>query len=228
MDALLPISLGNQRFSSRNLEVAVQALPTDVSALTFLIADSLQLYNRVSMVERGEQYAEILKRYRYLNSESADRKRWLRRLRSRVADTSRYSRWAVKSAADYADNHLMEIFRNVLLAFHTVSQFRRDVEEAAKSYYLTRRTPPTATDLRLSELYIVEEIALNVRVRVTDGLSHEFYLGTFHEPLINVYRKKYGFDTADLAGRVGMVDDFRFYSGEWANDVFAWRECGAP
>jgi hypothetical protein len=162
--------------------------------------------------------ADFTERNRYLE----ERKKWLQKvLRDAKVDFAE-TKCRFLGFADVTDHRFFDIYRNVILAFHTVELFRRDVEQAAERYCAKRpvRHSPMQ-EVRLSEAYILEEIAVNVRVRLLEGIQDEYYPFGYPKPMLRVYTEDYGFSAFDLAGSKFCHTDFTFF--EWNQSTDTWR-----
>lgn len=149
--------------------------------------------------------------------DGGSRKRWFQRLSKSMAGLLP-EQVTILSYEDINGLELLAVWRRVLVCFETDIKFRKDVEEAADLHFKRGGISPSELDLRLSRLYILEEIAANVQIRVGSALQDEYYLGTFHEPLLRLYSGWYNFCIDDLAGVKTSITDFRFFSwgcGAW-------------
>jgi hypothetical protein len=209
---LIPISVSNPRFTTAVLERVLSTFSQGFGDITFLIADKLYLYNKVRDVDGGFELAAALNDYRARNSESEDRFRWLEKLEQRHLRPLGIKS-QILTIDDLSDVHLVTILRNVVLAYHTIPEFQRDVQEAAENFYAGHgELTPTRKQLRLSASYVLEEIGLNIRVRVLGGIEYEYYGGEYVKPLLNVYAGKYGISVEELAHSKPKVLRYVFLS----------------
>ncbi len=74
--ALIPISVDNPGFSTSLMVSALSALNEKYDELVFLIADDLQLYNKVTNVKSGADLSAVLKtfkeKYDYFERKNVD------------------------------------------------------------------------------------------------------------------------------------------------------------
>ena len=100
---------------------------------------------------------------------------------------------------DFEDRICYRIFRNVMLAFYAVPAFADDVTATATKH-ANSRDDLYGHDLkvRLSIGYILEEIALSLRIHLVDGVGAEFYMGSHSVPVLKLYAGQYEFRASDL------------------------------
>ena len=209
--ALIPISLSNSKFSSARMRSAIKALPRGFGGYLFLVADSLEEYNVASRALAKKKTSGHL-----LGKLQADplsqRKIWIERLLKRIShDDPTKPRWRVVSTASLVDTRFMYVFRRVLIVFLQNKHFSNDVTAAALKYTSRRQSWSGTIAVNLSELYILEELALSILLHIVDGIESEFYLFRQHDVIINVYRGLYGFSVFDLAGEQRRDLDWFFY-----------------
>lgn len=228
--ALFPVSPSNSRFSTKVSLAALGGIVEQYEELLFIFADQLQLYNKAcevspenSLLNVIEQFA--LRRESYLD----ERKKWLQSIRTQCERTHRIGKWMTYGVRDLTDESFFGIYRRVLIAFHTVADFRRDVTRAAEEHCNRNYAPGSIEmEIRLSEAYILEEIALSVRIHVLEDVCAEYYIGQHLIPMLNVYAGVYGIDVFTLAGVSKRNDPFRFYEYPLDDSVPRWREVGMP
>jgi hypothetical protein len=176
-------------FRSSLIRPAIAGLLELVDDLTFFVADRLHLYNEATEIAGPAEYLALISRH---SPYVEERSKWLTHLMAEIAPISRIS-WRVISVDDVADCRFGIILRNLIIAFYTIDSFRIDVGACAVAH-LTRNQgdmiPETAN--RLSESYVLEEIALNLRLHIIDGIANEFYVGEYLDPLLKLYAGRYG------------------------------------
>jgi hypothetical protein len=221
--ALFPISLSNQRFATAKVEPALRVLAHRHHEIVFLVADQLQLYNKALRVGSGLSYSEALAAFRANGQYFEERERWIRRLRLRLEKESLAQNWRVVGIADFADGDCFRVFRNVIVAYDSVDAFRVAIEATARQHAL-ERPPEYGTDRaqRLSRSYVLEEIALSVRIRVWEAIHDEFYFGRHADVVIRLYAGAYGFSVFDLAEKPESTERFRFW--EYDAGAEGWHE----
>jgi len=125
---------------------------------------------------------------------------------------------------DITDFKCFNIFRNVMVAYYGVCGFQDDVNRSAK-YYAQSRYPQYPIEIReqLSRGYLLEEIALNVRLHIVDGIDDEYYMGEQLGVLLNLYNSRYGFNACDLANVPSHGRKIRFFGFD-GNGCASWSE----
>src|SRR6267143_1292851 len=118
--ALFPISMSNQRFSTRKMVAALQGVFGEFDEWIFLIADRLQFYNRASRVAEGASLQRLLLDMGSENKFSEQRRRWLEKIKAYLGETAHQHAWRVLSVDDLADGQCYAILRNITVAFHTI------------------------------------------------------------------------------------------------------------
>jgi hypothetical protein len=196
---LFPISVGNRSFSTKNIKVALEKMPSDISDITFLIADWLQLYNRVRDSSGAEKLGSIIRDYQTRNEGFINRQNWLANFLGEYPEilSAKHRIVGMESCFDALYAHT---FRNVSLLYLTDSHFASDVHSSAASHFRANKKLSSSIAVKLSEQYILEEIALNIRLRVHDNIQEEYYMGGFHEPLVKLYESCYSASAWELYG----------------------------
>ncbi|MGZ5527310.1 MAG: hypothetical protein ACXWJB_01430 [Limisphaerales bacterium] len=217
--ALFPISVDNPGFTTSVVVAALNAIAEPYDEVLFLVADELQLYNKASSdLKSGQDLSQIISTFQRKNRYFEQRKKWLERIKSDVSGPLQHAKWTFYNVSDFTDQRFYHIFRNILLAFNTIPDFRNDVEETARNYCMRARGDVSDIDLGLSTAYILEEIALNVRIRVLEQVKDEYYLFKYPKPFLNLYANKYGIDVYTLAGIPNYTGEFPFLAyadGSW-------------
>lgn len=228
--ALFPLSVSNELFSSARYLDCLGAIPVEqIDSCTFLIADQLQIYNLSGTLPVSEVLTKST-----ATSHRLERARWISRIIDTLQHTDKWSQrpieFSIISIEQILDAAFFRIYRGLRVLFSTSERFKKDVVTAARNHVLSLVQPRfPETMVALSTDYIIEELAINVRVRVGNQLLFEFYPGEYHTPLINLYRGLYGVTHFDLCGRSASSEIYRFFSfsdasGEWkdvSNDGYS-------
>jgi hypothetical protein len=222
--ALFPISLDSKSFRTSAVVPALKPICEDYKEVLFLVADSLQVYNKACLVGVFENLGSVLQEFEKLrNGYLAQRSKWLARLQ-KMADPAGTVKWRVVSFYDFMDKEFCAVYRRVLLAFHTLDPLRRDIEETASEHRKKRHSfGKPEMEQRLSEAYVLEEIALNIRVRVLESVESEFYVGEYLPPLLSLYKGSYDIDVFTIAGVPIRETQFRFFSLVEKTDRSSWE-----
>jgi len=221
--ALFPISVSNQAFSTRRVLPALQALLSSYAEVVIFVADHLQVYNKALQITDGAGLSKIIGEFGLKQDYREQRIKWIQRMTSRMQGCEA-SHWKLIGVDDITDFKCFNIFRNVMVAYYGVCCFQEDVNRSAR-YYARSRYPQYPLEIReqLSRAYLLEEIALNVRLHIDDGIDDEYYMGEQLGILVNLYHSKYGFNAFDLANVSGNGRKIRFFGFD-GNDCASWSE----
>jgi hypothetical protein len=219
--ALFPISVDSERFTTSRVIPALQAFVPQFQQVIVLIADGLHLYNKVQNVSDGRSLSNAIQDFKVKSAYFEQRRKWIDQVCAKMV-VSHKIEWRVLNIDAVTDEVFYPIYRNVIIAFNTIDPFRHDVQEAAKAHALKTTALPFAQGVRLSEAYILEEIAVNLRIRVVEDVEAEFYMGEYLRVLQDLYQGKYGIDVRVLSGIRDARPDFHFarfvntaLGGEW-------------
>ena len=215
LHALFPISVDNKEFTTKRALNAISAL-RKYASITFFVADKIQIYNTLAKCGADPDRWAAIDWSARGNRMLQERSKWIQRLRNQLHDWPVHQDWNVVGVSEISDHAAYEIARNVSILFQIDDNFRRDVR-LASSAFLQTHSFPSSEDIssRLSVSYLLEEIALNVRLRVSRGLSDEYYMGNTLIPLLRLYEGAYLKNVRDLVNTRSNVNSipFRFY--EW-------------
>lgn len=221
--ALFPISVDSKRFTTSSVIPALQAFVPQFQQVIVLIADGLHLYNKAQNVSDGMGLSNAIQEFNVRGAYFEQRRKWIDQVCAKII-VSHKIEWRVLNINAVTDEVFYPIYRNVVIAFNTIDPFRHDVQEAAKAHSLKRAALPSAQEVRLSEAYILEEIAVNLRIRVVEDVEAEFYMGEYLGVLQDLYQGKYGIDVRMLSGIRDARPDFHFF--RFVNTALRreWRE----
>jgi hypothetical protein len=221
---LFAISVDSKRFGTNETIHALNLIPNKYDEFHFLIADGLQLYNKAAQVDNGKPLNSILTNFRLKNDYYVERERWLKNIKPHLNQIVSTSHWNILNNFSVSDSLFHDIYRNVFISFLTLPDFKQDILDAA----LKHRKKYEGTDAQfyidLSTAYIIEEIALNLRIRVINNVNDEFYLGELPLPLIKLYKNGYQVDVLTLCGLQRNETKFRFFHAPKHDDINLWIE----
>jgi hypothetical protein len=223
--ALFPISLSNQEFSTERVLPVLPYIFARHEIVVFLVADHLQVYNKALRLAEGFALSEIVQDFSGRHHYLQQRNRWIERLAGRISASNVNERSKVIGVDDIADGRCFRIFRNVMLAYYGVPEFRSDVHQAAHEHAMQRNERYALREREgLSCGYLLEEIALSIRIHVLDGIDHEYYIGNHAAPVLNLYAGKYDFSPFDLAEIPRGDRKVRFYALDERRGIDGWIE----
>lgn len=200
--------------------------------IVFVVADYLQIYNKIMQSPDPSTLPSVLKGFRERQQHIRQRRRWLERLRQRLNPMAHENcpRWTVLSVEDVTDCRCFRIFRNVMLAYYAIDDFREDVAADAHRHASSRRGDfPLHIGERLSTGYLLEELALSVRIRVVGKIWDEYYDGPQAAFIIKTYAGAYPVSVFDLAEEEPNSSNiFRFFGPVGPTSNLVWDECRLP
>jgi hypothetical protein len=143
--------------------------------------------------------------------------KWIAGLNRQMLDPHP-SNWVVRSSYEYMDADFWRVYQRIVTLHCWSRKMREDIGRSA-AQHVTKQGQVRASTVsrRLSEAYILEELALSIRVRVFDRIGSEFYLGEYPRPLLRLYDASYGIDVNALAGRKTDGVEFDFFT--WQRDA---------
>lgn len=219
---LFPISVDSKRFGTDETVAALNNIPSGHDEIIFLIADGLQIYNKASQVDDGKPLNNILKSFKLKNDYYIEREKWLQTVKSKCDEKIIQPTWTIKNIFSVSDNVFHNIYRNVFIAYLAIDDFRNDIVKTAKKHRAKFSQSNTDYSLDLSIAYIIEEIALNLRMRVVDIIQDEYYLGELPIPLTNLYKGNYEVDVFTLSGIEKTNSKFSFYHSPDTAKFVSW------
>lgn len=209
--ALFPISLSNQRYSTNSTIMMLQKIPHDYEEILFIVADHLQLYNKALLIDHPSMLGSIVRKFQKEQRYLLERQTWFDRLRSKFPDDET-RQWRISGLEDFMDAACFKIFRNVMLAYYSIDEFRNDLDLTARTHAALRKPQyPWIQRVLLSKGYILEELALSIRIKLLEKIFDEFYIDPHPKPVIKLYRGDYNFSVYDLAEVEKSKARFRFY-----------------
>jgi len=163
------------------------------------VADGLSLSRIIREFTTNQHYRE-------------QRSKWVQRMTSQM-QSSGHSHWTLIGIDDITDPKCFNIFRNVMLAYYSIPCFRNDVDRSARWHAQQARNSHYSADRReqLSRGYILEEIALSIRIHVINEIDDEYYMRQQSPPIVNLYHGRYEFSAFDLAEMPNDGRLIRFY-----------------
>lgn len=214
MKALFPISLNNNFFNTDNVIEAYQAISLKYKSITFIIADQLQLYNKALQVSNEYSISDVLRDFREKTKYFEERKKWLEKLKDKLNNDIPLD-WDIKSIDDVANDYtIFTIYRNILIAFYSDTIFANDIKHIAFNYANQKNSKYDFDRAQnLSVGYLLEEIAISIKLKVINEIFDEFYIGNYASPILKLFNNKYSFNVFDIAGKIKPRDftGFNFY-----------------
>lgn len=194
--------------------------------VVFIIADRLQVYNKVMRSSEPSSLSIVLRDFHANQQHVEQRRRWLNKVRNRLDPNRSGSKWTVIGIDDVSDTQCFQIFRNVMLAYYTIHEFRNSVKLAAEDYVVRRQDCyPIDIKRRLSIAYILEELAISIRIRVLFEIQDEYYDGRQAPVIMKMYEGDYPISVFDIAGKQeNQSNKFLFFRPSEASGGLPWEE----
>ena len=189
--SFIGVSLDNQIFFTDWLFTAINSLLNKHDKILFLIADDLLRYTR-SIIE--DIVNKKSKKFIYYLNNS------LLNLTAKEKEKIEIKRWS-----DFEDSNYIKIFRNLIIAFYNINEFREDVYSVAHSHVKKFSNSDNYENLlNSSAIYIIDEISMAIRVSEIDNYINEYYPTDEVSVLKKIYSNSYnefGLTVDNLIGR---------------------------
>jgi hypothetical protein len=222
---LIPISVSGKRFSTENFLPALRAITKRYDRAVFLVADTLQMYNRAARADNAADICDLFgasERKIYLD----ERRTWLKKLRGDLGDSPiAAANWDIKGIDDFASADLSLIYRITVVLFTAEKRLRELVEEDAKRHVSANVNGVTDdVRLRLSRFYLLEELSVNIYLHCVEGIGDEYYLDSTLPSVRALYSGELTINAQGIVTRLGLharMPAFHFYAfderaGAWA------------
>jgi hypothetical protein len=211
--AFIPVSISTELFSSSRMIDGLGSLPKIYSEYYFLVGDVLQMYNDASDARKDPH--SIFKLWSERPSKFfAERSVWIKRLE----DKFNLAHVTILSVDDLTDSKHHDLLRNLYILYNLDDSFKSDVDLTVSEAIDRRhyhRSHDTAKSLSL--MYVLEEVALNLRLRHRFQVYDEFYLGPPLVVLVELLSGRHSW----FLREIGFCNDYdthraRFFS--WGGD----------
>jgi tRNA-dependent cyclodipeptide synthase len=174
--AFVGISLDSGLFSRAWVRRALEHLAVEHEQILLVLADELFMYTRAAYLDEAAVAVDIPQAHAAADALAGERQRFFEREIARLGEAAgrfRLVRWSVFSDAAYAT-----LWRKLWLSYSVLPDFRDQVDAVAaqhtKKAVLGPRTPDHA---QVSAAYILDEIAMCIRVTELEGYCHEYHPG---------------------------------------------------
>lgn len=221
---LFPISLSNNLFSTERVVSGLNAIPEAYDEVVFIIADQIQLYNRALYVKDSIGLEDMFRKFYGGSTLFEQRRNWLNKLKKELDHSGNFPLWTIYSLDDIADRMLTRIYRNILIMYHAMAEFRLDVNSQARRYLSKRLGAANVTNdnIQLSASYILEEMAASIRLHVCEDIGDEYYLGKHLNCVLRLYSSVYGPRVFSIAGVEPKSIEWRFFDSLTRSDQARW------
>jgi hypothetical protein len=221
--ALLPINLSDQGFSTDRLTASLKPLMGRYDRIVILVSDHLQLYKMALAQGRRDGFGPTLCSYYETPDYLSRRNMWVKRLVTRLGPAAGNDPWEIVGVETMSDGITFQIFRNVMLAFYSNDAFRQDVLLSAEAVEFAHDEHyPLSQRVLLSQGYVLEEIAISLRLHVFEGIFDGYYMTALPMALLRLYRGDYGFSVHEIAETPHSDEAFHFYRKAGHSSPTSW------
>jgi tRNA-dependent cyclodipeptide synthase len=173
--AFVGISLDSKSFSRAWVRGALSLLASKHQQVLMVFADELFVYTRAAHPSNGRTRLELTKARAAAAALADERMRFFRREVDRLGAASaanfRLAHWR-----DFSDDVYATLWRQLWLAYSTLDEFRRQVDHVAiKHTAKAIQGDQTPNHARVSAAYILDEIAMCIRVTEVEGFASEYH-----------------------------------------------------
>ena len=179
--AVIGVSLGCKLFTKDWIRLAIMQLSERHESILFVLADELLRYTRSAHIVEDRVELEIQRTSSIITERSKEWAKCILSERNRVVDNGT-SLIQVRKWADFSDNSYCNLLRN----------FRSVVDDVARAHIslLKDKAMPHITT-RLDAMFILDEIAMCLRVTELDEYHFEYYPSEEIEVLTQMYRGEF-------------------------------------
>ena len=202
--SFIGVSLDNQIFFTDWLFTAINSLLNKHDKILFLIADDLLRYTRSIIEEKDKEVLDLNKIEDIVSKKSNKFINYLNNsllnLTAKEKEKIEIKRWR-----DFEDSNYIKIFRNLIIAFYNINEFREDVYSVAHSHVKKFSNSDNYENLlNSSAIYIIDEISMAIRVSEIDNYINEYYPTDEVSVLKKIYNNSYnefGLTVDNLIGK---------------------------
>jgi hypothetical protein len=201
--AFVGISVGCKIFTKPWVKKALYFMLDRHKSVLFLLADELLRYTRVARIEEEGVKLEIEKTSKIIKERS---EQWQKFLISEINQFFPKSESCVeiRNWSYFSDSLYSYLLRNLFIAYEQITSFRDEVNKVAESHIALIGDTSIPTILpHLEAMFILDEIAMCLRVTELDEYRFEYYPSDQIEVLKQLYCgnfQKYGLTVNALTG----------------------------
>lgn len=183
--AFIGCSIDSKLFTKEWFCETFEILLKKYDSILVLLADDLMLYTR-----SFSTYANILN-YNDANERIKKRCESMAANILSVKKEFDMERIIVASWQDYTDSLYMHIYRKLVIAYTTIDCFKNDVDSLAQEHAIQNQSLKKHRFEELSILYILDEMAMCLRITEFTDFIHEYYPVPQLKVLEYLYNDKY-------------------------------------
>tara|TARA_Y100001933_G_C18989579_1_gene559919 strand:- start:621 stop:1364 length:744 start_codon:yes stop_codon:yes gene_type:complete len=223
---LVPISVSSLSFRTDSFTSALRAINREYDTVVFFIADTLQIYNKALQASSGKEVASTVGMFRQRKSYLSERRRWLQRLHRELGPCPlETAEWQTIGVDDIASAELFDLFRATAILFSVEEGlFLRVMSDAESHVVASKQKGTNDSRRRLSVLYLIDEIAMNIYLHCVRGIGDEYYIDGVLPSMASLYDGSLGVTAKELVASIGLTPccnafDFMRYD----HVASAWR-----
>jgi tRNA-dependent cyclodipeptide synthase len=171
--AFIGVSLDNKLFSGAWIRYAIKLILERHESLVFLLADDLLRYTRTAAFVGDHCFVDFDQADKTTEKKRSEFRKFLQRQIDRLEVPLRDS-IKIKLWSEFSDHRYVHVLRNLQIAFCAIPSFREAVQKTAEAHVLHAGVD-TPNSLQTSASFILDEVAMCLRVTEIEGHSYEYY-----------------------------------------------------
>jgi tRNA-dependent cyclodipeptide synthase len=187
--AFIGVSLDNKLFSGAWIRYAIELILERHESLIFLLADDLLRYTRTAAFVDDECVLDFDGANKKTEKRRSEFRKFLKRHIDRLELPLRDS-ITIKVWSDFSDHVYVDILRNLHIAFCAIPLFTEAVNIAAEAHVIQAGVA-TPSSLQTSAAFILDEVAMCLRVTEMEGHANEYYPSKDINVLTALYADKF-------------------------------------
>lgn len=201
-NAFIGVSLDSKLFTREWIARAVKTILEKHDRLLFLLADDLLRYTRSSVCVEGSLTVDFPSASAMVRRRSQEIESFINSVILKLPTAT--NRVTVSRWADYSDSFYISVHRSINIAYVNISSFADCVNTIAESHLIADvRSAKDSSKIKSSVLYILDEIAMCLRVSELGDYHNEYYPDDEIRALTLLYRNDFacsGLSVSTLTG----------------------------
>jgi hypothetical protein len=196
--AFVGVSLDNRAFKRSWFRWAISSLLARHGRVLFLLADDLMRWTRTANAETGE--VSFVAIDAIVSARSTTSRSFIQSEVQRLPSADR-GRILIKGWQDFSDRSFVALWRNLRIAYAANDGFKTCVDHTAALHVRDEATGGLTRVLNAE--YVLDEMAMCLRVTELAGFHYEYYPGPQIEPLEKLYAGAFSAGGLSVAGLTG-------------------------
>lgn len=210
-NAFIGISLGNKLFTRSFLQRSLYFLLKKHDTILLLIADDLLKYTRITINNNGSAILDIRGVSSNISVRYEEFHRFIQSIIERIESKYRH-RILVKRWAYFADAEYVNIGRCLQIAYASINEFKVLVNNAARQHIDKSEAIKSIPGiLELCAQYLIDEVAMNLRITEIEKYSFEYYPGEEIDVIKKLYNndfEKFGLSIKNITNKSNLKRTF--------------------